>query len=69
VHPGFVTVHTRVDKGAYWVLCREAFKPKHPMPVNKSAYKRWLGAHENRQWWHLYQLEIDETRHLLNATF
>ena len=69
VHPGFVTVQTRVDKGKYWVLCRETFKPKAPLPVEISAYKPWLGENENRQLWRLYQVEVDETRHLLNSRF
>lgn len=62
-----VTAQVRVDKGGYWVLCRETFKPKAPMP----AVTLWsyLSENEELQLLHHYQVEIDETRYLLNSKF
>ena len=69
VHPGFVTAQTRVDKGKYWVLCRETFNPKGLSPVDVSLYRPFLSDIENRQLWQHYQEEVDETRYLLNSKF
>lgn len=69
VHPGLITVQTRVDKGRYWVLCRETFNQKSHLPVDASAYKPFLSENENQLLWRLYQAEIDETRYLLQSTF
>ena len=69
VHPGFVTAQTRVDKGKYWVLCRETFNQESHWPVDVSAYKAFLSENEQRQLWQRYQAEIDETRYLLNSKF
>lgn len=69
VSPGFVTAQTRVDKGKYWVLCRETFNRKGHSPVAVSAYKPVLNESENRQLRRIYQVELDETRYLLNSKF
>ena len=83
VHPGFVTPHTLVDKGAYWVSCRETFKFKEPMPVNLSTYNYrldlspfaremsnpTLGKKEQLKLLHHYQSEVAATRSLLNTRF
>lgn len=69
VHPGFVTAQTRVDKGKYWVLCRETFNQKSHLPVDVLAHKTFFSENENRQLWQLYQAEIDETRHVLNSKY
>jgi hypothetical protein len=69
VHPGFVTVQTRVNKGKYWVLCRETFNPKDHSPISVSDYKPFLSESENRRLWQLYQAELDEARYLLNSKF
>ena len=67
VHPGFITAQVRVDKGGYWVLCRETFKPKAPMPA--VTLRSYLSENEELQLLHHYQVEIDETRYLLNSKF
>ena len=67
--PGFVTVQTRTDKGQYWVLSRETFKPKEFSPVNLSSSKLFLSENEKQLLLLTYQLEIDETRLLLNSKF
>ena len=69
VRPGFVTVQTRVDKGTYWVMCRETFlrKARTP-PVDLSPHTR-LGTDDLERLWFYYQEEIDETRHLLHTRF
>ncbi len=69
VHRGFVTLHTLVDKGKYWVLCRETFKPKDNLPVDISTYKPYPSENEIQRLWTTYQVEIDETRYLLNSKF
>lgn len=69
VNPGFVTAQTRVDKGKYWVLCRETFEPKDNLPIDISAYKPFLNENENQLLWTTYQVEVDETRYLLNSKF
>ncbi len=69
VNLGFVTAQTRVDKGRYWVLCRETFRPKDNLPIDISAYKPYLNKNENQLLWITYQVEIDETRYLLNSKF
>ena len=69
VNPGFVTVQTRLDKGNYWVLCRETFKPKSGLPVDISSYKPFLNERDNRLLWQFYQPEVDETRNLLASNF
>lgn len=66
-HPGLVTAQTRVDKGQYWVLCRETFHPKEHSSVDVSAYKPFLSESENQRLWQLYQAEIDETRYLIGT--
>lgn len=67
VHPGLLTAQVRVDKGGYWVLCRETFKPKAPMPA--VTLRSYLSENEELQLLHHYQVEIDETRYLLNSKF
>ena len=67
--PGFVTVQTRTDKGRYWVLSRETFKPKELSPVNLSSSKLFLSESEKNLLLLTYQLEIDGTRLLLNSKF
>jgi len=67
--PGFVTVQTRTDKGRYWVLSRETFKPKEFSPVNLSSSKLFLSESEKNLLLLTYQLEIDGTRLLLNSKF
>ena len=69
VNPGFVTAQIRVDKGRYWVLCRETFKPKDNLPFDISAYQPFMNESENQQLWASYQVEVDETRYLLNSLF
>ena len=69
VDPGLVTVQTRLDKGKYWVLCRETFKPKGNIPMDISKYRPYLSENENRKLWNIYQKEIDETRYLLRSKF
>jgi len=69
VNPGFVTAQTRVDKGKYWVLCRETFHPKDNLPIDISAYKPFLSKNENQLLWITYQVEVDQTRYLLNSKF
>lgn len=67
VSPEFLTVQTRVDKGKYWVMVRETFKPKRNMlgtlasPVLSERNRELLMRD--------YQEEIDETRFLLGSTF
>ncbi len=67
--PGFVTVQTRIDKGQYWVLSRETFKPKKFPLVDLSSSKLLLSESEKNLLLLTYQLEIDETRLLLNSKF
>jgi len=67
--PGFVTVQTRIDKGQYWVLSREIFKPKKFPLVDLSSSKLLLSESEKNLLLLTYQLEIDETRLLLNSKF
>lgn len=67
VLPELITVQVRVDKGGYWVLCRETFKPKDPMP--KVTLRSRLDENDEIQLRYHYQAEIDETRHLLNSKF
>jgi hypothetical protein len=68
-HPGFVTVQTRIDKGTYWVMCRETFLRKaHATSVDLWPYKP-LGTDDRERLWSYYQDEIDATRHLLHARF
>lgn len=69
VHPGYVTVHVSVDKGGYWVLCRETFNPKITSIVDISKYKPFMSDNENRALLNVYQNEIDETRQILNNDF
>jgi hypothetical protein len=69
VHPGFFTAQTRVNKGKYWILCRETFKVKTTPPVDVSLYKPFLNDAENMKLWSYYQAEVDETRRLLNSVF
>jgi hypothetical protein len=69
VNPGYVTVQTRVDKGKYWVGCRETFNLKGQSPVFVRLYKPFLSENENRQLWQLYQKEVDETRSILDSKF
>ncbi len=69
VHPGFVTAQTRIDKGEYWVLCRETFQARNYSPVDIQKYRPFLSEDENRQLWAAYQQEIDETRYLLQTLF
>lgn len=69
VHPGFVTMQTRIDKGRYWVLCRETLLPKTSLPIDISKYKPWLDINVQLELWQHYQAEIDETRHLLHSKF
>ena len=69
VHPRLVTAQTRVDKGKYWVLCRETFNPKDNLPIDIAAYDPFLSENENQLLWRTYQVEIDETRYLLNSKF
>ena len=67
--PGFVTVQIRIDKGQYWVLSRETFKPKKFPLVDLSSSKLPLSESEKNLLLLTYQLEIDETRLLLNSKF
>ena len=67
--PGFVTVQIRIDKGQYWVLSRETFKPKKFPLVDLSSSKLLLSESEKNLLLLTYQLEIDETRLLLNSKF
>ena len=69
VHPGFVTAQTRIDKGEYWVLCRETFQARNYSLVDIQKYRPFLSEDENRQLWAAYQQEIDETRYLLQTRF
>ena len=70
VHAGFVTVQTYVDKGTYWVMCRETYRRKaHGPPVDLSTYKPFLGRDDMQRLWFYYEEEIDETRHLLHTRF
>jgi len=69
VNPGFITAQTRVDKGRYWVLCRETFKPKIPLPIDVLRNQPYLSKDINQKLWKRYQIEIDETRLLLNSKF
>jgi|GEM_PF-3111543 hypothetical protein len=69
VHPGLVTVQTRMDKGKYWVLCRETFKPKKTVGIDISKYKPYLSNEEIKIVWSAYVEEIDETRKILNLEF
>jgi hypothetical protein len=68
-HPGFVTVQTRIDKGTYWVMCRETFlRQADEPPVDLSPYKP-SGTDDRERLWFYYQDEIDTTRHLLHSRF
>ena len=69
VNPSFITAQTRVEKDKYWVLCRETFKPKIPLPIDASQHQPYLSKKINQKLWKLYQVEIDETRVLLNSKF
>jgi len=69
VNPGFITAQTRLDKGGYWVLCRETFNQKSGLPIDVSAYKPFLNENENRLLWQFYQAEVNETRYLLASKF
>jgi len=69
VHRGFVTAQTKIDKGKYWVLCRETFQAPNYSPVDIQKYRPFLSEDENRQLWATYQQEIDETRYLLQTLF
>lgn len=67
--PGFITAQTRIDKGDYWVLCRETFLPKETSKLNANKYKSFLSTEENKLLWSLYQSEIDETRYIIKTEF
>lgn len=69
ITPGYVTAQTRIDKGEYWVLCRETFLVKPFLVVDVSKYKPYLTDSENNSLWATYQAEIDETRYLLRQEF
>ena len=69
VHSGLVTVQTRIDKGQYWVLCRETFKSKTLMPVDVDSYRPLISDEEMIKLWIVYQTAIDETRYLLRSQF
>ncbi len=67
--PGYVTVRTRVDKGDYWVMCRETFKPKSYLPITIDTYEPFLSEEKQRLLWTFYDNEIDKTRFLLKTQF
>jgi hypothetical protein len=69
VHPGFVTVQTLVDKGEYWVMCRETFNPKDGLLVDVSSYEPFPTEKKLQLLWQTYQAEVDETRYLINSQF
>jgi len=69
VHPGLVTAQTKIDKGKYWVLCRETFKQKKTVGIDISKYKPFLSDEEIKIVWSDYMEEIDETRKILNLEF
>jgi hypothetical protein len=67
--PGSVTALTRLDKGDYWVLCRETFLGKSIPNFNINEYKPYLSHEENRLLWSFYNSEIDSTRFLIASQF
>jgi hypothetical protein len=69
VHSGLVTALTRLDKGRYWVQCRETFYAKPSLPIDVSKYKPFMSEEENTLLRLSYETEIDETRFLLGETF
>jgi hypothetical protein len=39
------------------------------LPIDISAYQPFLNENENQLLWTTYQVDIDETRYLLNSKF
>jgi hypothetical protein len=67
--PGLVTVQTRIDKGTYWVMCRETFLRKAQAPPVDLLPHKPSGTDDRERLWFYYQDEIDTTRHLLHSRF
>jgi|TARA_B110000902_G_C13969603_1_gene460685 outer membrane lipopolysaccharide assembly protein LptE/RlpB len=75
VTPGLLTMQIRIDKGEYWVMSRDTYKPKEKMISNAldssdfSVSSLVLTDSERALLMSDYQAEIDETRFLLNSKF
>jgi hypothetical protein len=69
VHDGLVTTQVKVDKGQYWVMCRETFLPKERLSVDVGNNKAFLSKLSQLSLWMDYQSEVDETRNLLQTLF
>jgi hypothetical protein len=69
IEDGFVTAQVKVDKGKYWVACRETFLPKPRLSVDVSSHKAFLSELAKMSLWMDYQPEIEETRALLQTIF
>lgn len=69
VHEGLVTAQVKVDKGQYWIMCRETFLPKARLSADVSNRKGFLSKNAQLSLWMDYQSEISETRNLLNTVF
>ena len=75
VTPGLLTMRIRIDKGEYWVMSRDTYKPKEKMISNAldstdfSVASLSISESERAQLMSDYQAEIDETRFLLNSKF
>ena len=75
VTPGLLTMQIRIDKGEYWVMSRDTYKPKEKMISNAldstdfSVASLSISESERDLLMSDYQAEIDETRFLLNSKF
>jgi hypothetical protein len=75
VTPGLLTMRIRIDKGEYWVMSRDTYKPKEKMISNAldstdfSVASLSISESERDLLMSDYQAEIDETRFLLNSKF
>jgi hypothetical protein len=69
VHEGFVTTQLKVDKGKYWVQCRETFLPKPRLSADVSSHKAFLSELKKMSLWMDYQPEVEESRQLLQTVF
>ena len=75
VTPGLLTIRTRIDKGEYWVMSRDTYKPKEKMLSNAldstdfSISSLTLSEWDRSLLMSDYETEINETRFLLNSKF
>lgn len=69
VHVGDVTLQTRLDRGQYWVLCRETLRVPDSLQPNVARLQHYLSADEQRLFWQALQNQVDDTRYLLRSLF